>query len=192
MGPYDRDLEKWIPRLIAVWRQARRSQGGPPDRLSPPELKEVAAGVRKLSLGLTRDRELAGARYMDDPKLLGAYLLFYWPVSYAQGRQILGELPNRPRTVLDLGSGPGPLAFAAMDAGAVETTAADRSKPALDLALKLAAEAGEALSTRQWDPQAKGKLPDGQFDVITMGHALNELFGKDDAAILKRAAVLEE
>ena len=37
--------------------------------------------------------------------------------------------------MLDLGSGPGPLAFAAMDAGAAEVTAADRSKPALTLAL---------------------------------------------------------
>ncbi len=148
--------------------------------------------MRRLSLGLTRERELAGARYMDDPKLLGAYLLFYWPVSYAQARQVLGELPNRPRTVLDLGSGPGPVAFAAMDAGAAEVTAADRSRPALELALKLAAEAGEALSTRNWDPQAKKGLPEGQFDVITMGHVLNELFGQDDAALARRADLLEE
>jgi hypothetical protein len=28
--------------------------------LSPRELKEVAAGIRTLSLGLTRDRSLAG------------------------------------------------------------------------------------------------------------------------------------
>jgi hypothetical protein len=42
---------------------------------------------------------------MDDPRLLGAYLLFYWPVSYAQARSVLGELERRPREVLDLGSG---------------------------------------------------------------------------------------
>src|SRR5208282_6340226 len=103
-----------------------------------------ASAIRTLSLGLTRDRRLAGARYMDEPRLLGAYLLFYWPVSYAQGRQVLGELPSRVRTVLDLGSGPGPLAFAALDSGAAEVTAADRSRPALALARELAAEAGEA------------------------------------------------
>jgi len=55
---------------------------------------------------------------MDDPLLLGAYLLFYWPISYAQARVVLGELVARPRCVLDLGSGPGPFAFAALDAGA--------------------------------------------------------------------------
>src|SRR5947207_3217085 len=124
MEPYAKDLDRWIPRLIAVWRRARRRPGGPPDRLTPQEVREVGAGVRKLSLGLTRERELAGARYMDDPALLGAYLLFYWPVSYAQARQAIGELPHRPRSVLDLGSGPGPLSFAALDAGAKEVTAA--------------------------------------------------------------------
>lgn len=192
MPSYEKDLARWMPRLIAVWRKARRGPPGPPDRLSPNELKEVGAAVRRLSHGLTRERELAGAKYMDDPKLLGAYLLFYWPVSYSQGRQVLGELTNRPRTVLDLGSGPGPLAFAAQDAGAAEVTAADRSKPALELASKLAAEAGEALAIRHWDPQAKRGLPEGQFDVITFGHVLNELFGTDDAALKRRADLIEE
>src|SRR3954451_18798720 len=125
-----KDLERWIPRLISVWRKSRRKEG-PEGKLTPQEVREVGAGVKQLSHGLTRERELAGARYMDDPKLLGAYLLFYWPVSYAQARQVLGELPNRPRSALDLGSGPGPVAFAAMDSGAKEVVAADRSKAAL-------------------------------------------------------------
>lgn len=206
-----------MPRLIAVWRAAaarrqgaRKGQGrgpgprgarrgpplpephaeGPPDRLTPHELREVAAGVRQLSLGLTRDRKLAGARYMDDPKLLGAYLLFYWPVSYAQARQAMGELPNRPKRVLDLGSGPGPMALAALDAGAQVVTAADRSEPALQLARALATEAGEALSTRQWDP-TRTALPDERFDLITMGHVLNELYGTGPDAILRRAELVE-
>ena len=191
---YARDLERWMPRLIAVWRAQRKQKGSaelPETRLTPQEVREVAAGVKQLSMGLTRERQLAGARYMDDPKLLGAYLLFYWPVSYAQARQALGELPTRPRSVLDLGSGPGPLAFAAMDAGASEVTAADRSKPALTLARALALEAGEALATRDWDPLKKSPLPEGQFDLVTMGHVLNELYGTGDAATNPRAALLE-
>ncbi|MCI0571808.1 MAG: small ribosomal subunit Rsm22 family protein [Myxococcaceae bacterium] len=195
-----------MPRLIAVWRASRQGAGrggrggqwhrgpgeeGPADRLTPQELREVASGVRTLSLGLTRERKLAGARYMDDPKLLGAYLLFYWPVSYAQGREALGELPERPREVLDLGSGPGPLAFAAMDAGASNVTAADRSKQALALARELAAEAGEALATREWDPVGGKPAPEGKYDVITMGHVLNELYGTGPGAVQKRAALVE-
>lgn len=195
VDPYAKDLARWIPRLIAVWRKARakgrRPDSGPEDRLLPHEVKELGAAVRQLSMGLTRDRELAGARYMDDPKLLGAYLLFYWPVSYAQARQVLGELQRRPRAVLDLGSGPAPVSFAAMDSGAAEVTAADRSKPALTLARELAAEAGEALSTRDWDPLKSAAMPDGEFDVITMGHVLNELWGGAPDAVQKRAALCE-
>jgi SAM-dependent methyltransferase len=207
----NRDLEAWIPRLIAVWRRRRaggqrnerRGPGGrgrdahrrdfdeeeafDPDTLSRDELREVAAGVKQLSLGLTRDRELAGARYMDDPKLLGAYLLFYWPVSYAQARATLAELPQRPRSALDLGAGPGPLAFAAQDFGAREVVAADRSKPALELARTLAAESGDPLGTREWSPERP--LPDGTYDLITLGHVVNELYAGD---IQKRAALLEQ
>jgi SAM-dependent methyltransferase len=195
------ELQAWIPRLLAVWRRARtgaarkgggRPQGprgteeGPSEALTRDELREVSQGVKELSLGLTRDRVLAGARYMDDPRLLGAYLLFYWPVSYAQGRAALAEVGQRPKAVLDLGSGPGPLAFAALDAGAREVVAADRSRAALDLARALAVEASEPLGTREWSPERP--LPDGRFDLITLGHVLNELFQGD---VGQRAALLE-
>ncbi len=188
-GDYNRDLEKWMPRLVRVWRQARRQPG--PDYLSPQEVKDVGAGVKELSLGLTRERQLAGAKYMDDPKLLGAYLLFYWPVSYAQSRQALGELP-KPRSTLDLGSGPGPVGLAALDAGASEVICADRSKPAIELARQLALEANEALTVREWSPERP--MPDGPFDLITMGHVVNELFGlpTQPGVIQKRADLLEK
>lgn len=202
-GDAARDLEGWIPRLITLWREQRAARtkgprqppprGGrhfeepPSPKLTPQEIKEVGAGIKRLSHGLTRERELAGAKYMDDPALLGAYLLFYWPVSYAQSRSLLSELPTRPRALLDLGSGPGPLAFAGIDAGASETIAADRSKPALELARQLAIASSESLGTREWSPERP--LPEGKFDVITMGHVLNELFSGD---IQKRADLVEK
>jgi SAM-dependent methyltransferase len=195
----DKDLEGWVPRLIAVWRKASQSAGKPEERLTSAELRQVAAGVRRLSLGLTRDRSFAGAKYMDDPLLLGAYLLFYWLISYAQARAVLGELRTRPRRVLDLGSGPGPFAFAALDHGASEVTAADRSKKALALARELAIEADEGLFTREWDLKPHqgsvlaGRLgSDDKFDVIGLGHLLNELFGSDERTLERRADLLEE
>jgi SAM-dependent methyltransferase len=211
------DLSGWIPRLLAAWRASRRPSGhgpagrrhgrdshrppprgfgpGPGATLAPDELREVAAAVARLSRGLTRERELAGARYLDEERLLGAYLLFYWPVSYLQARGTISELPRRPRAVLDLGSGPGPMAFAALDAGAAEVVAADRSARALATARALAAAAGEPLSTREWNP-AKGRplaeiAPGRRFDLVTMGHVLNELFRGPDAD-LRRARLLEE
>ena len=147
----------------------------------------------QLSRGLTRERALAGARYMDEERLLGAYLLFYWPISYLHARGVLSELPGRARAVLDLGSGPAPMAFAALDAGAAEVTAADRSGPALEAARALASAAGEPLATRRWDPArgdpvaavAQGK----RFDAVILGHVVNELFGHD---LARRTKLLED
>lgn len=214
MADASQDLARWIPHLVEAWRALRRPAGrgtagprrarGDPRRrgpredegaLAPDELREVGAAVERLSRGLTRERELAGARYLDEERLLGAYLLFYWPVSYLQARGILSELPHRPRAVLDLGSGPGPAAFAALDAGAAEVTAADRSPKALAAARRLAAAAGEPLATREWNPARPGPLaslaPGKRFDVVTVAHALNELFQGPDADA-RRAALLEE
>jgi SAM-dependent methyltransferase len=195
------DLARWIPHLLAAWRSARRGgrRGGgrppPGAELLPDELREVAAAVTRLSTGLTRERELAGARYLDDERLLGAYLLFYWPISYLQARGVLSELPRRPGRVLDLGSGPGPVAFAALDAGAAEATAADRSARALAAARDLARLAGEPLTAREWNPsrgrplaELSGPRPP---DVVTMGHVLNELW-KGEGQAGRRAALVEE
>ena len=203
MGPAESDLGRWIPRLLAAWRalrrdapkSERRDARPPPDELLPDELREVSAAVQRLSLGLTRDRKLAGARYLDDDRLLGAYLLFYWPISYLQARGVLSELPSRPRSVLDLGSGPAPVALAALDAGAAEVLAADRSTRALAVARTLAVEAGEPIAVREWDPQRRGDLaglaPGRSFDLVTLGHVVNELFQGEGAAT-RRAALLEE
>lgn len=179
MDPVTKDLNRWIPDLLAVWRRHRRLKDGPSDRLLPYELREVTAAVKTLSAGLTGKRQLVGKGYMDDPALLGAYLLFYWPVSYAQARFALGHLPSRPRSVLDLGSGPAPMSFAALDHGAGEVIAADRSEQALRLAAELAGEAGEPLALRKWDPLKGGNIPEGSFDLVMMGHLLNELWVGD-------------
>src|SRR5262244_706050 len=182
-----------MPRLLSVLRRSRRLPGGPPDRLTPRELREVARAVGQLSQGLTRERPLAGSPYMDDPALLGAYLLFFWPVSYAQARQVLGELP-RPGSVLDLASGPAPVAFAALDAGAREATIADRSPAALAAAKELAREAGEALGIRRID-LALGKPGThevgGPFDLVAIGHGLNEVYSAQPDASSRRAALVD-
>ena len=155
----------------------------------------MARGVERLSTGLTRDRALAGERYLDDPRLLGAYLLFYWPTSYLQARGVLSELPRPPGAVLDLGCGPGPLAFAALDAGASEVLGVDRSARALAAARALSAAAGEPLATRAWDPTRAGSLAQAAagrtFDTVALGHVLNELFAGPDAPG-RRAGLLEE
>ncbi|MDB4967010.1 MAG: hypothetical protein JWN44_2699 [Myxococcales bacterium] len=151
--------------------------------MTAAERRDVVEGAQRLSRGLTRERELAGARYFEDPQLLGAYLLLYWPVSYAQARSVLGEVGPIAGAALDIGSGPGPLALAALDAGATRALAVDRSPSALAVARALAearpsgGAATSSLATEAWEPAKP--LPGGKYELVLAGHLLNELFGDD-------------
>jgi len=146
---------------------------------------------------------------MDDPELLGAYLLYYWPVSYVEVSLALAELGASPRRVLDLGSGPGPAAAAALDAGATRLVLADGSEPALGLARRLLGAQGASVETVALDLESAagpgaglpGVLADAHadaapFDLVVLGHCLNELWrGRPDRresrlALLERAADL--
>jgi SAM-dependent methyltransferase len=174
----------------------RRGAFNADDGLSREELYPVAQRVKELSHGLTRDRAFAGERYLSDPELLGAYLLHFWPVSYAQARLCLGmALRSRggapPASALDLGAGPGPMSFALLDAGVGSVLACDRSGAALNLAERLAAELGRELRTRQWDAMKGAGMPAGPFDIITLGHTLNELWSGHPDRIALRVAFLE-
>ncbi|MEO6952908.1 MAG: small ribosomal subunit Rsm22 family protein [Polyangia bacterium] len=173
--------DRW-PRLRAAWR------GGDDSPLTAQERTRLVEGIGRISAGLTRERELAGVRYLDDPTLLGAYLLFYWPRSYAQAASILGELPGPLGRTLDLGAGPLPMTWAALDRGATSVRALDRS----DQALALGRRIGETsqLVTQSWDAQSGDALPDGPFDTILAGHVLNELFLSSGTRALDRRVAL--
>ena len=172
--------------LLSVWRSHPAGSTGrrapPGGALSREELYSVAGKVRELSRGLTRDRALAGERYLSDPGMLGAYLLHYWPISYGQTQICLALLrrsmgPTETiESVLDLGAGPGPVSMALLDSGAAHVTACDRSGAALALARRIAADRGRELATRQWDAVKSTGMPRGPFDLIAMGHTLNELW----------------
>ena len=97
-------------------------------------LQRAAQNVVELQRGLTGSRALAGNGYMQKSASLQAYLLYYWPVSYAQTKAALQKAPRffervaeisglagtsgnagtaskakkRAIRVLDLGSGPAP------------------------------------------------------------------------------------
>ena len=190
-----KDLNRLIPVLIGLWRRGRgiKTGGKPRDALLPEETYTVSRMVRELSRGLTRERDLAGDVYFSSPDFLGAYLLYFWPVSYVQGRILLEEAGGSLGSALDLGAGPGPLSLALLDRGAGSVVACDRSGPGLELAASAAGAAGRRIITRKWD--AEMPLPEGKFDIITMGHLLNELWrdrtDKQDLrfALMERAAL---
>jgi SAM-dependent methyltransferase len=93
---------------------------------------------------------------MDDPELLDAYLLYYWPVSYAQATRALTLSGLRPSSVLDLGSGPGPMAAAAIDRGAARAMLVDKSSGALALAERLLAPSPTSVACLELDEFARG------------------------------------
>ena len=187
----DRELEEvWMPHLIKAWRTLV-GKSGSGERLSAREVESVGEAVRVLSGGLVGERELIGTPYMDEAAKLGAYLLYFWPVSYAQGRRVLRELgAERVRGhVVDLGGGPGPMAFAALDEGASSAHLMERSQSALQAALGMAREHGFELTGVRSDLQRAQEWP--VADGMIMGHALGELWCGGEERIEQRAALCE-
>lgn len=169
------DLETIMPLLMGVWRRFLKISG-PKDKLQTREFREVVELVKKLMKMQDSDNNPLPKDYFQDRHLLAAYLLYNFVINYQQGMSLIGELPNTPRRVLDVCSGPGAFAFAALRHGADEVYATDQSTTALSLASEVVGRYGLSLTMRHWDC-LKSPLPvEGKFDLITLGHSLEELF----------------
>jgi len=155
-----------------------------------------------LQRGLTGDRLLAGAGYMDNPALLAAYDDYYRHVSRAQLLRICGLTGLRPQAVLDLGAGPGSMSLTLAERGGRSFTLVDASAKALELArgslesLVKGATAADAtgkpfsISTTLADLESPEAIPEGQFDLAVFGHCLNEI-GTGGDRIERRLAVVQ-
>lgn len=169
------DLEELIPILIGVWRRWRK-ESGPPDHLQTREFRSMVEAIVALEQRFDAGKSLIGQDYFAKQELLGAYLLYHWVIHYQQGLSLIGEVPITPRRVLDVCSGPAPFAFAALRHGAEEVFAVDQNMQALQLGAEVAGRYGLPLAIRRWNC-LKEKLPvDGKFDLIIVGHCLEELF----------------
>jgi len=180
-------IDSWIPHLIRLWR----GQGSklPADRLTQAELRLLAPALRELSAGLTGNRNLAGRRYMNDPRLLGAYLLYFWPVSYAQLHYVLADTRIAVGAALDIGCGPLPATCALLDHGASSVTAADVNRAATSIGrLLLKDRTNVRLAT--WNALTPAPLPSGRFDTVVLSHILNELWSDRDDRLALRAELL--
>lgn len=169
------DLENIIPILIGAWRRFHKISG-PPDLLQTREFQSVVEAVVKLQEKFAEGKSLAGSDYFADKDLLGAYLLYQWVVNYQQGLSLIGELPQPPRRVLDVCSGPAPFAFAALRHGAEEVIATDQNSTALALGAEICGRYGLPLSVRPWNCLKERMPVEGKFDLIILGHCLDELF----------------
>ena len=153
------------------------------------------SALLSLQRGLTGARELAGSGYMDDPSLRAAYVDYYRAVSMAQTARILAVSGICPRSVLDMGAGPGSVSLAALGRGAREFHLVDSSRAVLELAESSLLEkavglgASVSVSLSASDLEAPGAFPPGSFDLVAFGHCLNEL-GAGSDGIARRLAVV--
>ena len=205
----EHELSLHIPSLISLWRDNKNT-----GNLTFKELKTAGNALLSLQRGLTGSRALAGSGYMNDNALLGAYLLYYWPVSYMQtALAALSGFPavtphrQAPVRILDIGSGPGPASCAVADLLQrkysdeifLEFTLADSSRKALALAEKLLQQKKSSAKTVKVFTHTVDlehshdflQEPD-TYDIIIVSHALNELWRGDKDCIVKRYAMLEK
>jgi SAM-dependent methyltransferase len=179
-----------VPALLGRARALLDLPPGPPDRLAPGELRRAARAASALHEGLVGGRELARSRTYDEPAHLAAYLLWWWPQTYAKVQAVLGLArsagtipppPARPRT-LDLGAGPAPAALALLDALGGSALAVDASAAALGEARALSQG---AVATRQADLGQGLPRVDAEYDLVVVANALSEL------PVGSRAALVE-
>lgn len=190
------------PTLLRCWRKNRDSRP-----LTPEEIKRVAKALVTLQRGLTGSRTLAGARYMDEDGTLGAYLLYYYNITFAQISFALKSflsrtnIPSR-RTlrILDIGCGPAPAAMAFVDylkkgpkeKQQISLTCIDASRKALLLARDIfsADRPDIAFQMHCQDLQSASFALHETYDVILVSHVINELWKNDSAGTQKRLRVL--
>lgn len=163
------DLETLMPILIGAWRRFHKLPG-PADKLQTREFRSVVEAVSNLLKGIEGD-------YFADRNVLGAYLLYQWVIHYQQGLSLINEIPDMNLgRVLDVGSGPGAFALAALRHGAREVIALDRNATALQLAGEVCGRYGFPLTVRKQDVSKIPLAVEGEFDLIIVGHCLQELF----------------
>ena len=172
---------------VALWRRLTGRSVGPPD-LTPEERAIVVRGIKKLSAGFGGGRNIAGRRYLDDPALLGAYLLFFGPISERQAQSALRRsgIAALEGRALDVGTGVGSVARALVASGIGEVVALDHSDAAVHLAKEWV---GPALTPRTWTPEMP--FPEGSFRIVSFGHVLNELWKREPDRVARRVAIIE-
>jgi hypothetical protein len=178
------DLEQIMPILINAWRKFHKLSG-PADMLQTREFRSVVSQIEKIKNGMDSDKTKLGHDYFQNPDLLTAYILYYWVIHYQQGLSLINELPHTPKRVLDIGSGPLPFAFAALRHGANEVIATDRNHAALQLGADICGRYGLPVQIRKWDCLTQAMPVEGKFDLIILGHCLDELFPNSNPHWLK-------
>ncbi len=191
-------LEHYYPYLAAIAKNSKNTK----ESLNRSDVMRYGNSLRELQRGLTGNRELPGSGYLEHSDQLAVYTLYYWPISFVQTFLALSEIAQRgklPRieTLFDLGSGPGPNSFAALEFGAKKCSLLDSSERALNTALTLAERiisntSNFSISCVNLETMPDDALPGAAeaCDLIIASHSINELWKNEPDAASRRERLL--
>jgi SAM-dependent methyltransferase len=152
---------------------------------SEKDYRFFAKGVEMLNVSFTSDRDTLPKNYFNKKELRSGYLLYFLPVNALKISILMKDLPpdffSKPRSVLDLGSGPGTGALgcllAAPDGWSGHFTLVDQNRDILNDAQALFKKLGHGeprcIVTDLHKP-LKRDFPHAPFDLIIAANVFNE------------------
>ena len=153
-------------------------------------LQRAAQNVVELQRGLTGSRALAGNGYMQKGASLQAYLLYYWPVSYAQTKAALQKAPRFFERVAEISGLSGTFGNAGT---------AFKAKRRAVRVLELGSGRARAACSRAGLAQGRGEqnmgvgfcLCDSSGDALSLGKKILEAAYAKNASVETRVCNLE-
>jgi ribosomal protein RSM22 (predicted rRNA methylase) len=152
---------------------------------------DLTAAAKALSQRY-RDEVRDGRLHISSERIALAYIATRMPATYAAIHAALSALAAQqpdfaPRSLLDVGAGPGTVMWAAADIWPeIEAVMLVETSPAIrSLGERLAANSSLArISWRAAD--LRSGLPEAQHDLVTLAYVLDELAPKDRGALIER------
>jgi hypothetical protein len=170
------DWDLIFPLLIARWRKLLKHPLGPEDRLQTREFQSLIASLKSYMQTQT----------VVSPEDLGAHLMYFWPLQYAEALSLIKELPTPPERVLELGTVAAAYSLAALQHGAKEALAIGENELALKYGADLCGHIGYPISIRTGNYQRLSTLPlEGKWDLIILPYSLFALSSSEEIPYIK-------
>lgn len=157
---------------------------------------QLTAASAEISALYRREKKPPKGRFVSERIQRAAYAVTRMPATFAAVHAVLAEVRARapefePRSLLDLGAGPGTVAWAAAEVFPEIETAILLEEDAgfIELGERLIAAAGGGLScTPEWRRAVlPGPLPQGTHDLVTASYLLNEMLPAAGRALALQA-----
>ena len=159
--------------------------------LARTPLSELTAAAAALS-GRYRQEVRDGRLHLSDAKLALAYIATRLPATYAAVHASLSALAEQqpdfaPRSLLDVGAGPGTVMWAASDLWpALEAATLLEASPSIRAVGEQLA-ASSTIARLAWQSgDLRSDLPAAQHDLVTLAYVLDELAPKERDALVDR------